>query len=78
MISAFLAICLMSTPIKDCDRETAVSWMKVPTENDLRLPIQCMRTGLLFAAESRLVVQGSYLRVLCVRPQPEKVPQNAG
>jgi hypothetical protein len=77
LISAFVAVCLVATPVHDCNQRTAVSWMRVPTELDLRLPIQCMREGLLYAAQSRLVMPGSYLRVLCVRPQPEKVPENA-
>jgi hypothetical protein len=80
MILTYLAICMLSVPHQDCNRETSVAWIKAP---DLpgrsgELPIACLRHGMMFAAESQLVVQGSYLRVLCVRPQPEKVPQNAG
>jgi hypothetical protein len=77
IIDAFVAVCLLATPVPECNQRTAVAWMSVPSEHDLRLPMQCMRAGMLYAAESQLVTRGSYLKVLCVRPQPEKVPENA-
>jgi hypothetical protein len=78
MIDVVGAVCLAATPVSECNQRTAVVWLPVPTEYDLRLPMQCMRAGLLYAAESRMVTQGSFVKILCVRPQPEKVPANAG
>lgn len=80
MISTYLAICLAAVPVQDCNQRTSVAWIKAP---DLpgragELPLACQRHGLMYAAESQLVTRGSYLKVMCVRPNPETVPGNAG
>jgi hypothetical protein len=67
-------------PQQDCNRLTSVAWIKAPDlpGRTAELPLACMRHGLMYAAESQLVTRGSYLKVMCVRPQPETVPDNAG
>jgi hypothetical protein len=58
-----IAVCLLATPVHQCQKATAVSWIVAPEE-----PASvsgCMRHGMLYAAESRLVARDSYAKVFC-------------
>lgn len=58
-----IAVCLASTPMAACHEPTAVSWIIAPDH-----PASagaCMRHGMLYAASSQLVTEGSYAKVFC-------------
>jgi hypothetical protein len=58
-----IAVCLLTTPVHQCQQATAVSWIVAP-EHPPSMG-GCMRHGMLYAAESHLVTQGSYAKVFC-------------
>jgi hypothetical protein len=69
-----IAVCLLTTPVHQCQQANAVSWIVAPE----RPPSisGCMRHGMLYAAESRLVAQDSYAKVFCsVRTAASKAAQ---
>ena len=58
-----IAVCLLTTPIPECQKATAVSWIVAP-EHPPSLG-GCMRHGMLYAATSNLVKEDSYAKVFC-------------
>ena len=58
-----IAVCLLGTPVPACQQPTAVSWIVAPDHPNTLTG--CMRHGMLFAAESHLVTEGSYAKVFC-------------
>jgi hypothetical protein len=58
-----IAVCLLTTPVHQCQQANAVSWIVAPE----RPPSisGCMRHGMLYAAESHLVREDSYAKVFC-------------
>lgn len=77
LFSIYLAICAAATPVSECDRLTAVHWLIGPaSEHPSQAHVglaACMLAGQEYAAQSRLVAAGTYLKVYC-RP----VSQPAG
>ena len=63
LFTVAIAICLSATPIPECQEPTAVSWVIAP-EHPTSI-VGCMRHGMLYAAESHLVTEGSYAKVFC-------------
>jgi len=58
-----IAVCLSATPIQTCSEGTSVAWVVAP-EHPESIGA-CLRHGMLYAAESHLVSQGSYAKVFC-------------
>ena len=58
-----IAVCLSATPMPNCSEATSVAWIVAP-ERPASM-IGCMRHGLLYAAESHLITEGSYGKVFC-------------
>ena len=58
-----IAVCLSATPIQNCGEVNSVAWVVAP-EHPTSMA-GCMRHGMLYAAESRLVTEGSYAKVFC-------------
>ena len=58
-----IAVCLSATPIQTCREATSVAWVVAP-EHPASI-FGCMRHGMLYAAESHLVTEGSYAKVFC-------------
>jgi hypothetical protein len=58
-----IAICLSATPVADCHEPTAVSWVLAPEHPDSI--VGCMRHGMLYAASTNLVLEGSYAKIFC-------------
>jgi hypothetical protein len=58
-----IAVCLSATPVHKCQRLTSVVWIIAP-ERPASIA-GCMRHGMLYAAESHLVDEGSYAKVFC-------------
>lgn len=61
--AATIAVCLVGTPVAECDRDAAVAWIVAP-ETTPSLP-GCMMHGMTYAASSRLVDAGSYPKIFC-------------
>ena len=64
LYAVFVAVCLSSMPARECRQLTAVDWIAAPEAQ--RSLTGCMRHGLLYAASSHLVTEGSYAKVFCV------------
>ena len=63
LFTVAIAVCLSGMPITECQQPTAVSWIVAP-EHPTSIA-GCMRHGMLYAAESHLVTEGSYAKVFC-------------
>jgi hypothetical protein len=70
MWTAFLAVCLAGTLHADCNRDTAVRWFSAP--EDQMVFVDCLRTGMMFGAESNQVAPGTYLKVFCRSSKPAR------
>lgn len=68
---AAIAICLSSTPVSQCQRQSAVHSFAL-SEPSAGLA-DCMREGMISAARSRLLKGGDYLKVFC---RPSEWKQN--
>ena len=64
LYAVFVAVCLSSMPARECRQRTALDWIAAPEAQ--RSLTGCMRHGLLYAATSHLVIEGSYTKVFCV------------
>ncbi|ADZ71361.1 hypothetical protein [Polymorphum gilvum] len=62
LYTVYVAVCLASTPIKDCNQNTAQDWMVAPGTFSLSY---CMVHGQKFAAESHMVRNGEYAKIFC-------------
>jgi hypothetical protein len=63
LYSVAIAVCLSSTPVSECREPTAVDWVIAPSHpNSVS---GCMIHGMQYAAESNLVIAGSYAKVFC-------------
>jgi hypothetical protein len=62
LYSVLIAICAASTPVTACSSETALSWMIAPEPGML---VACGLHGQQYAAQSRLVTEGTYVRIFC-------------
>ena len=58
-----IAVCLAATPAQQCHEPTAVAWIVSPEHPSSASG--CMMHGMLYAASSRLVTEGSYASVFC-------------
>lgn len=63
MWSVFIAVCLIGMPHKDCNQKTAVDWVAAP-EPQMGLG-GCLIHGEQYAANSRLVHEGEYVKIFC-------------
>jgi len=61
--TVFLAICLSSTPVRDCDSHSAIDWIVAPEQQQGLAA--CLIHGQEYAANSRLLKDGEYLKVFC-------------
>jgi hypothetical protein len=60
---AAIAVCLATTPVAECQEPTAVSWMVAPEVQTSQGG--CLRHGMMFAATSNMVTEGTYAKVFC-------------
>ena len=58
-----IAVCLSATPVPECSEINSVAWIVAP-EHPASIA-GCMRHGMLYAAESHLITEGSYAKVFC-------------
>jgi hypothetical protein len=58
-----IAVCLTATPIEKCHEDSAVAWVVAPEHPSS--PSGCLAHGMLYAASSHLVIEGSYAKVFC-------------
>lgn len=63
LYTVFVAVCIVGTPVKDCQKETAKDWMVAP-EQQMGLAA-CMIHGQEYLAQSRMLVEGTYPKVWC-------------
>jgi hypothetical protein len=63
MYSVIIAVCLLATPASNCEQDTAAAWIIAPEHQ--ATAGDCMRHGLLYAASSGVVIEGSYAKVFC-------------
>lgn len=61
--AVYLAICVASTPISECNRNTALQWIAVP-ERQVGLA-QCASFGMQWAASSEAVPEDARVKVYC-------------
>ena len=67
MISVYIIVCLLSTPVSDCNRKTAIDWFETEPQASL---MACMREGELIIARRQLLDDQTYLKVFCRMPGP--------
>ncbi|WP_417667377.1 hypothetical protein [Roseibium sp.] len=65
LYTAYVAVCLASVTVQDCNRDTALNWMVAPGNHNLSY---CMVHGQKFAASSGVVREGEYVKVYCKAP----------
>jgi hypothetical protein len=65
LYTAYVAVCLASTPVQDCNRDSALNWMAAPGMHRLSY---CMIRGEQFAATSGIVKDGDIVKVFCKAP----------
>lgn len=65
LYTAYLAVCLASVPVQDCNRDTALNWMVAPGQHTLSY---CMVRGQQYAASSGVVHEGEIVKVYCKAP----------
>ena len=65
LYTAYVAVCLASVQVQDCNRETALDWMVAPGQYSLSY---CMVHGQQYAATSGVVHDGEIVKVYCKAP----------
>ena len=65
LYTAYVAVCLASVPVQNCNRDTALNWMVAPGHYQLSY---CMVRGQQFAATSGVVKDGEIVKVYCKAP----------
>lgn len=60
---AVIAICLSSTPVEECRKNTAVHWLTI-AEPSAGLA-GCMREGMVAAVRSHLLKGDDYPKIFC-------------
>ncbi|MBN9673824.1 hypothetical protein [Roseibium aggregatum] len=66
LYTAYVAVCLASTPVQDCNRNTAHDWMVAPGK--VQSLSYCMVRGQQYAATSGIVKEGDIVKVYCKAP----------
>jgi hypothetical protein len=66
MYAIMILVCALSTPAKDCQKDTATQIIHAPDEQDSLT--SCMLYAIRYAAESNLVTKGYYPKVFCIAP----------
>jgi hypothetical protein len=67
LYTVFVAVCLAGTPVRDCDRHSAISWVAAPEQQHGLAA--CMIHGQEYAAQAPgLIREGTYVKVYCVAP----------
>ncbi|MFD1694857.1 hypothetical protein [Roseibium aestuarii] len=70
LYTAYLAVCLASTPIQQCNRDTAINWMVAPGRHPLAF---CMINAQRYAATSGVVHEGEVVKVFCKAPDQFRI-----
>ena len=69
-MTILVLVCAMSVSAPDCERSTAIHSFYAPDPQPNL--IGCLREGMMFAAQSGLIEQGTYSKVFCIeRRTPE-------
>jgi len=69
LYTAYVAVCLASVSVQDCNRDTALDWMVAPGEYPLS---DCRVQGQQYAATSGIVHDGEFVKVYCKAPSQFK------
>jgi hypothetical protein len=69
-MNIFILVCALSVAAPDCQRTTAIHSFYAPDPQPTFTG--CLREGTMYAAQSRLVTQGTYVKVFCIR---ERTPE---
>jgi hypothetical protein len=65
-MNILILVCAITVAAPDCQKDTAIDIFYAPPPADESLSFSgCARQGMLYAAESRLVRQGNYAKVVC-------------
>jgi hypothetical protein len=73
-MDALILVCALSIAVPDCQKATAQHvFYSPPTDGGL---VNCLRDGLLYASQSRLVTPGTYAKIFCT--SGTRVAQRAG
>ncbi len=65
-MEALILVCAIAVSAPDCQRESSIASFYAPEAQDSM--VGCMRHGMLFASQSRIVTKGTYSKVVCGRP----------
>ncbi|MGH6925859.1 MAG: hypothetical protein ACRED5_19205 [Propylenella sp.] len=66
-MTILILVCALSTAAPDCQRNNAIHSFYAPGP---QLSFTgCLREGTLYAAQSRLVTEGTYFKVFCIPPR---------
>jgi hypothetical protein len=66
-MTILILICASSVAASDCQRDAAIHSFYAPSP---QLSFTgCLREGALYAAQSRLVTEGTYFKVFCIPPR---------
>jgi len=63
-MEVLILVCALNVAAPDCQRETAISKFYAPEPQSSYSA--CMMHGMLFAAQSRMVKEGTYPKIFCV------------
>lgn len=63
MYAAFIAFCLMTTPVNKCNHDTAQHWVVAPEAQ--MFITSCQLHGMEYAATSNLKDKNNYPKVFC-------------
>ena len=75
MVLTFIAICLLTTPISECNRATAIDWFESEPQASV---LACMRHGEMAVSRRQLIDNSTYLKIFCSMPMPAKIPDRVG
>ena len=65
-MEALILVCALAVSAPDCQKETSIATFYAP---DPQVSLTgCMRHGMLFASQSRIVTPGTYSKIVCVPP----------
>lgn len=62
LFTAYVAVCLSTVAVPECNKDTALNWMVAPGQHQLAF---CMINGQRYAASSGMVHDGEYVKIFC-------------
>ncbi len=74
-MEVLILVCALSVSAPDCQKHTSIASFYAPDPQESLSG--CMRHGMLFASQTRLVTEGTYSKVVCVPPSRKAQKQRA-